>query len=134
MKNQPCCRQVAYTPALKAAPKSYKAFERALIKAYKFSQENQPKTIKDVKKYIDINEDYIKTEVYGGFSFSSPDPDKQGTSNLKTTVVELGYTKDYDINKLYNTSIYKDALDSLLAEAPNDKIYKELKEHFDQYE
>ena len=134
LKNQPCCRQVAYTPALKAAPKSYKAFERALIKAYKFSQENQPKTIKDVKKYIDINEDYIKTEVYGGFSFSSPDPDKQGTSNLKTTVVELGYTKDYDINKLYNTSIYKDALDSLLAEAPNDKIYKELKKHFDQYE
>ena len=27
----------------------------------------------------------------------------------------------------YYTSIYKDALDSLLAEAPKDKIYKELK-------
>ena len=134
LRNQPCCRQVALTSALNANPKTYKAFERALIKAYKFSQENHPKTIKDVKKYIDINEDYINTEVYGGFSFSVPDPDKQGTTNLKTTIVELGYTKDYNIDKLYNTTIYKNALDSLIAESPNDKVYKELKEHFDQYE
>ncbi len=134
LQNQPCCRQVALTSALKLNPKSYKAFERALIKAYKFTQENQAKTIKDVKKYIDINEDYIKTEVYGGFSFSSPDPDKQGTKNLKEIIVELGYTKDYDIDKFYNITIYKDALDSLLAEKPNDKIYLELKEHFVKYE
>ena len=112
----------------------FKAFERALIKAYKFSQENKTKTIKDVKKYIDISPDYIETEVYGGYSSSIPDPDKQGTKNLKDTVVELGYTKDYDIEPLYNIDIYKAALDSLIAENPKDKIYQELKEHFEKYE
>ena len=134
LENQPCCRQVAYTPALEKNPALYKSFERALIKAYKFTQENQVKTIKDVKKYIDINEEYIRTEVYGGFSTSIPDPDKQGTKKLKDTIVELGYTKDYDIDSLYNTSIYSEALDSLIKENPNDEVYQALKTHFDKFE
>ncbi|MBQ5330208.1 MAG: ABC transporter substrate-binding protein [Oscillospiraceae bacterium] len=134
LKNQPCCRQVASTPNLAANPNSYKAFERALIKAYKFTQENEEGTIADVKKYIDIDEEFIRTEVYGGYGTSVPDPDKQGTKALKDSIVELGYTEDYDIDKLYNTDVYKEALDSLLAEKPDDAVYKQLKEHFDQYE
>ena len=134
LQNQPCCRQVAPTEALAANPNAYRAFERAMIKAYKFSQENEDQTIKDVKKYIDIDEDYIRTEVYGGYGTSNPDPDKQGTVALKESIVELGYTDDYDIDPLYNTDIYKDALASLRAENPDDAIYKSLQEHFDQYE
>jgi NitT/TauT family transport system substrate-binding protein len=126
LQNQPCCRQVAATSALSASPNTYNAFERALIKAYKFSQENHEGTIKDVKKYIDIDEDYINTEVYGGYAVSSPDPDKQGTVTLKDTIVSLGYTNDYDI--------YKNALESLIDENPNDSVYKSLLEHFNQYE
>ena len=134
LKNQPCCRQVATTEALAKNPESYLAFERALIKAYKFTQDNHEKTIKDVKKYIDIDEAYIKTEVYGGYGTSVPDPDKAGTVALKNTIVELGYTTDYDIEKLYNTEIYRKALDSILEKSPDDPVYKELKEHFDKYE
>lgn len=134
LKNQPCCRQVAQTKALSEYPASYNAFERALIQAYKFTQENEDGTVKDVKKYIDIDEAYIKTEVYGGYGFSIPDPDKKGTAALKQTIVDLGYTTDYDIEKLYNTDIYKNALDSILKENPDDSVYKELKVHFDQYE
>lgn len=134
LKNQPCCRQVASTKNLNDNPKTFNAFERALIKAYKFSQENQDGTVKDVKKYIDIEENYIKTEVYGGYSNSSPDPDKQGTLALKKTIVDLGYTTDYDIEKLYNTAVYKQALDELAGEYPDDSVYKSLQDHFDQYE
>ena len=134
LKNQPCCRQVATTEALSKYPNSYNAFERALIKAYKFTQENKEQTVKDVKKYIDIEENLINTEVYGGYGTSVPDPDKQGTVALKNSIVELGYTEDYDIDKLYNTAIYKNALASLIKENPGDKIYAELQEHFDKYE
>lgn len=134
LENQPCCRQVAATSALKANPNSYHAFERALIKAYKFTQENETGTIKDVKQYIDIDEEYIKTEVYGGYGTSVPDPDKKGTVALKDSIVALGYTEDYDINSLYNTEVYKKALDSLLQETPGDTVYLTLKDHFDQYE
>ena len=133
LENQPCCRQVAKTSALKDNPNTYTAVERAFIKAYRFTQTDHEGTVKDVKKYIDIDEDFIDTEVYGGYSVSSPDPDKKGTLTLKNTIVELGYTNDYDIEPHYNTAIYKKALDSILAES-SDNIYKSLKEHFNDYE
>jgi NitT/TauT family transport system substrate-binding protein len=132
-QDQPCCRQVALTSALTQNPNTYIAFERALIKAYKFTQENKAKTIDDVAKYITIEKSQIEYEVYGGHAKSAPDPDKKATVTLKNGVVEFGYTdgKDYDINALYNTNLYKTALEQLIAENPNDSIYKELKTHFD---
>ena len=66
LQNQPCCRQVALTSELNENPEKFKAFERAAIKAYKFYQENEEKTIEDIAKYIDIDPEYIRTEVYGG--------------------------------------------------------------------
>ncbi|WP_037298899.1 ABC transporter substrate-binding protein [Ruminococcus flavefaciens] len=133
LQNQPCCRQVAKTSALDNNPNTFTALERAFIKAYHFTQTDHEKTVKDVKKYIDIDEDFIDTEVYGGYSVSSPDPDKKGTLTLKDTIVELGYTEDYDIEPHYNTDIYKKALESILSENTDD-IYSSLKEHFDDYE
>ena len=53
---------------------------------------------------------------------------------LKDSIVKLGYTEDYDIDKLYNTDIYKNALESLISENPDDKVYTELKKHFDEFE
>lgn len=132
-KDQPCCRQVALTSALKTNPNLYTAFERALIKAYKFSQENKSETIDDVAKYITIEKPQIEYEVYGGHAQSVPDPDHNGTVRLKEGVVEFGYTggTDYDIEKLYNTSVYETALSQLLADNPDDSVYKSLKEHFE---
>ena len=133
LENQPCCRQVASTAAVKANPNTFTALERAFLKAYHLTQQDHEKTVADVKKYIDIDAEFIETEVYGGYSVSSPDPDKKGTLTLKDTIVELGYTTDYDIEPLYNTAIYKAALDSILAENA-DEIYKSLEKHFNEYE
>ncbi len=133
LENQPCCRQVAKTSALNDNPNTYVAVERAFIKAYHFTQTDHEKTVTDVKKYIDIDEEFIDTEVYGGYSVSSPDPDKQGTLTLKDTIIDLGYTDDYDIEPLYNTDIYKKALDSVIAEGSDD-IYKSLEDHFNEFE
>ena len=64
LENQPCCRQVAKTAALSENPNTFTALERAFIKAYHFTQTDHDKTIKDVKKYIDIDEEFIETAVY----------------------------------------------------------------------
>jgi NitT/TauT family transport system substrate-binding protein len=131
-EDQPCCRQIALTSALAQNPNTYIAFERALIKAYKFSQEDRKKTIDDVAKYITIDKSQIQYEVYGGHAKSVPDPDKKGTVALQRGVVEFGYTSgvDYDINKLYNTDIYRTALEQLIADNPDDSVYVSLKAHF----
>ncbi|MDR0917176.1 MAG: ABC transporter substrate-binding protein [Oscillospiraceae bacterium] len=128
--NQPCCRQVALTTALAAKPNTYIAFERALIKAFKFSQENHAQTVADVGKYITIDAADIEYEVYGGHAQSHPDPDRIATFALKEDTVAFGYTADYDITQLYNVDIYSRALNSLLAENPNDSVYKELLAYF----
>ncbi len=133
LKNQPCCRQVAKTDALNANPNTFTAIERAFIKAYHFSQTDHEKTVQDVKTYIDIDEEFINTELYGGYGSSSPDPDKQGTAALKDTIVSLGYTEDFDLEPHYNTEIYRNALSSILAEN-SDEIYKSLEDHFNEYE
>jgi NitT/TauT family transport system substrate-binding protein len=132
--DQPCCRQVAPTAALKGNPALYQAAARAFIKAYRFSQTNQQKTIEDVNKYIPLDRDLVEYEVYGGHSISSPDPDKQATVALKKGVVEFGYTKDYNIEPLYNTAIYKAALDDLVKANPKEPVYQDLLSHFSRYE
>jgi NitT/TauT family transport system substrate-binding protein len=132
--DQPCCRQVASTPVLKANPALFQAAERAFIRAYKFSQENHSKTVDDVNKYIPLARDLVEYEIYGGHSVSKPDPDKTATVALKKGVMDIGYTNDYDIEPLYNTAIYKAALDELVKANPGDKIYAELVTHFNQYQ
>jgi NitT/TauT family transport system substrate-binding protein len=132
--DQPCCRQVAPSAALREKPDFYQAVERAFIRAYKFSQENRDKTVDDVNKYIPLARDLVEYEVYGGHSVSKPDPDKKATVALKEGVVAFGYTNDYNIEALYNTAIYKSALDGLIKENPNDLVYQDLLAHFNQYE
>jgi len=131
-ENQPCCRQIALTSALAEKPDLYTAFERAIIKAYKFSQENHAKTIEDVAKYITVDKKDIEFEIYAGHALSHPDPDKKATAALKQNVVAFGYSngKDYDLDKFYNLDIYRKALTQILAENPNDSIYKSLEARF----
>lgn len=132
LKDQPCCRQIALTSALEESPESYTAFERAMIRAYEFSQADHEKTIQDVKKYIDIDEDAINVEVYGGYGTSYPDPDTKASAKLKDAIVELGYTSDFDVEEHFNTSIYEAALNDLLDQDPGNETLKELSEHFQE--
>jgi NitT/TauT family transport system substrate-binding protein len=128
--DQPCCRQVALTESLTKNTATFEAFERALIKAYWFSLTNRDRTLGDVAKYINIKREYIDYEVYGGLSVSRPDPDKKTTMRFKERVVSLGYTADYDIERLYNTKIYENALASLLKSDPDNTVYRLLRSAF----
>ena len=72
--------------------------------------------------------------MYGGFSTSHPDPDRLATINVKDRAVDVGIYKDFDIESHINTEIYETALNSILAESPDDPVYKSLKDHFDKYQ
>lgn len=133
-ENQPCCRQVTTGEQLAASPNTYVAFERAMIRAYQFTQTDHDRTIEDVAKYIDIDPELIEVEVYGGFSSSNPDPDKQATVRLKGDVVDLGLIEDYDIEPHYNTDIYQTALTQVIAQFPEESVYQDLQKHFDEFE
>lgn len=132
--NHPCCRNVAQTEDIKADPDKYEAFLRALIKAYKFYRDNKDETVKDITKYVDVDPSIIKSETYNNWISMNPDPDKKSFETWKDTMEDLGYVKHFNLDKNFNTKLYKDALNEILKEYPNDKDYKYLKKHYSEYD
>ncbi|MGE4283411.1 MAG: ABC transporter substrate-binding protein [Clostridia bacterium] len=131
VKMHTCCRQVALTSKVKENTKDYEKFQAALIKAYKFYQLNQDETVDIISKYVKIDKDVIKAETYGGYMYSIPDPDKAGVVEFWNLMNKSGYiTSDLEIENYINTSIYKNALDNVLKQYPNDEVYKKLKADF----
>jgi len=126
-----CCRQVALTSNIKEKPQEYEKFTSALIKAYKFYQENKEETVEIISKYVKIDKDIIKEETYGGHIFSMPDPDKLGVIKFWNVMNKVGYIQsDLKIENFIDTDIYKNSLDKILKENPEDKVYKRLKSEF----
>lgn len=131
VKMHTCCRQVAVTTKIKENPELYEKFQAALIKAYKFYQENQDETVDIISKYAKVDKDIIKAETYSGHIHSIPDPDKEGVVKFWNLINKSGYiTSDLKIENYVDTSIYKNALDNVLKEYPNDEVYKKLKNDF----
>ncbi|MDD3394954.1 MAG: ABC transporter substrate-binding protein [Anaerotignum sp.] len=125
-EKHPCCRQVALTEELEAHPDTYIKFLRALIKAYKFYQENEDETVDIIANYVDIDKDILKSETYGKFISSNPDPDKEATIAFYNAMVNIDYVQPFDIESGIDTLLYEQALDSIVKENPNDATYQSL--------
>lgn len=130
-ENHPCCRQIASTKALKEKPEQYIAFQRALIKAYRFYKNNQQESIDILAKYVDIDKKILYEETYGPYVESNPDPNKKAVVDFYKYMKDVGYIeKDFNVREHINTEVYQKALDSLLEAEPNDPVFLKLKEDF----
>ncbi len=129
--NHPCCRQIAATKALEKNPAKYEAFMRALIKAYRFYKNDQKGTIDILAKYVKIDKQTLHDETYGGFVESNPDPTGKAFAAFYGYMKDVNYIhKDFDVQKHINTSIYKNALTTLLKAEPDDAVFKKLEADF----
>ena len=131
-EKHPCCRQVALTEELEAHPDTYVKFLRALIKAYKFYQENEDETVDIIANYVDIDKEILKAETYGKFISSNPDPDKEALITFYNAMVNLKYVEPFDIEAGINIALYEQALDSIVKENPDDATYKSLVEYYNK--
>ena len=125
--NHVCCRQAILTDKLKAEPETYKHFIRALIKAYKFYKTNESQSIKDIAKYVDVDEDLLLADTYKyDNEIANPDPDLKRMDVFYDSLVDLGFVKEFDIKPNYTAALYEQALNELVKENANDAVYKEL--------
>ncbi len=130
-KEHPCCRQVALTADIKKDPDSYLRFTTALIKAYKFYKNNLDETVEYTAKYIKVDKNIIKSEVYGDYISNNPDPNKEGVVKFWDFMNKIGFISSADkIEKYINTDIFKNALNNVLKSNPEDKDYLLLKSGF----
>lgn len=129
-----CCRQLVSPENAENNHDLYVKVEKALIKAYDVYQTDPKKTLELAKNYIVTDPDELNFILYEcGDLYLSPDPNIQGIYDYYEGMKASGYidpNSDVDITKYVDTSIYKEALEDLLKEDPDNEQYKRLQSEF----
>ena len=124
----PCCRQVVLRENLRN-PKiraQYVRFERAIIRAYQFTALHPDETAKLIAGVLKVSQDVVFSVLRRpGFRFD-PNPNVVGAvafyDAMKSSVPKgaLGT----DVRESIDTSVYKEALVSMIEKEPENKFLK----------
>jgi len=130
-----CCRLVANEAWIQEDPERCKAFLRAMIKAEKIHDED-PEYVKQL--WMDLNgftEEQAHAIVYDIPSDIEIDPKANGVRYWWDKLQEIDFLEAGDINVYdrINIELYKEVLDELTAENPNDAFYQKLQARFTDY-
>ncbi|MCK9318642.1 ABC transporter substrate-binding protein [Methanoculleus sp.] len=129
--DHPCCRIAALTENLEADRDAYVRMEKALIQAYRYSRTNPDEAVDDVLRYVTIDRDVLKTAMENPYSSISPDPNLNGVVQTYDLLKSIEYIEtSVRIQDHVDTSVYKQALDELASENPNDPVYRQLLEDY----
>jgi NitT/TauT family transport system substrate-binding protein len=129
-----CCRIFTTQRQIEADRDRFVAFLKANIRAYKFYLTEQEKTVQIAVKYYNVEESVLRNHLYeyGHISYH-PDPLTKRFLELYDQLVQIGYINGgVDLNKFIDTSMYKEALDQILAEFPDDPIYLDMKKYYEE--
>ena len=134
-ENYVCCRMTTSRKILNERREDLVKVIKAEIRAYKFMHENREKTVKMLAKYSGQDEEFVEKNVYEVSINFHPDPYADAIAPFYRVLGLMGMfgneeAMDIDITKHIDATLYKQALDELLAEAPNDPIYNELLETY----
>lgn len=129
-----CCRLLTTPQYAKENRAELVHLLRAQLKAYHLYRTDKEKTLDLAKQTIEVDENILRRQAYeyGHLKFS-PDPEKKRVEEYYNAMKSVKYVEGrVNIDEYIDTSIYKDALDSLTAEAPEDPIWKELQKKYSQ--
>jgi NitT/TauT family transport system substrate-binding protein len=126
----PCCRQLVTRDQLRN-PKmreKYVRFERALIQAARYYRTHKPETCNLLAKLLDLKPEVVR-EV-----FNRPGYELDPNPNLKGSIAFYNALKSsigtQDVSEAVDTSIYEDALTSLVKQSPADDYYRSALKEF----
>lgn len=122
----PCCRIAVLTDTLNSNRDTYVRFERALIESYKWLKENPDASVDVVGKYVTVNRSVLKDAMTNGKTYNSPDPNTHAIEKIYTMMKNMNYINStVNIDDHIDKTVYKQALDELTKENPNDSFYQE---------
>lgn len=125
--NHPCCRVALKTETLNGDRPTYVKFEKGLIRAYKFFSENQNESVDDIQKYVNVDKDVILQSTWSDYFYASPDPNTNGVKEYYQMMKDSGYVDtEVKIEDHIDSTVYKEALDELIEENPDDQFYQKL--------
>ncbi len=139
-KKHPSYSQVAKTSLLKdeKGEKIFIRYNRALIKAYKYYIEYPRETIDIILKYVDVDRDLLRGDIYDENQeanwdsfWPNPNPNREYNEKFIKTLEGQRYLRAENNEKrryIYD-AIYFKAMNELAKET-NDPIYKKLQRQF----
>ena len=131
-----CCRVTTTRKILEEHRADFVKLARAQIKAYRLYRTDEEKTLGYVKQFVEIDDKILRSQLYTyGHLGLNPNPAKDKIEDFYDGMKRIGYAKGAaDVDAHIDTSIFKEALDSLLAEEPEDASFLELKKQFEESE
>ena len=137
-----CCRQMANGTQFKKNREAYLAWLKADINAYKIYKTEHDKTIALLEKRSGQTKQWLNDFIYNldknQRRFYSPDPNYNGVKLYYDTMLKLGYIDTpRELSEFFDISLYAQALREVIAEYPDEQVYKDLWTYFvkhnDQY-
>ncbi len=130
-----CCRPVANTSKISENSDIMKAFIRSYIRAEKILKDDPEYAVQLNMKYLEIDEEDARVMLLETNQIFETDPKSNGIRYMWNRLIDMNYIDPGDINvdDHINIEIYKEALDELTEENPDDGFYKTLQEKFIDY-
>lgn len=146
LPNYICCREVTSHSKLNEKRDAFEAYEKARIRAWEYYKKGETDdtvkadVVKIVSDYSGKESDYVETYLYGGVTKFSCDPNASGIKSYSKAVYNSGALADagidfntYDISQNISDDVYKNALDELVKEQPDNEFYASLEKLYDEY-
>ncbi|MDF2564825.1 MAG: ABC-type nitrate/sulfonate/bicarbonate transport system, periplasmic component [Massilibacillus sp.] len=129
-----CCRLTTTKKALAENRGDFVKLIRAQIKAYRLYKADPVKTLEYAKRFVEIDEKILKSQLYGyGHLGLDPNPAKNKIEDFYEGMKQIGYVAGKkNIDDYIDTSVFEEALNSLLKEEPNDPTFLDLKKEFEE--
>lgn len=124
-----CCRIFTTREKLNANRQAYVNAIKANIKAYELIQTDHAKAIEVAQKGIELEADVLEDQIYNyGHLGLSPNPDVENSVKFYEAMTDVGYAQGtVDLHDYIDATVYRDALNELLEEDPDNAIYLALK-------
>ncbi|MGL5630784.1 MAG: ABC transporter substrate-binding protein [Azovibrio sp.] len=128
----PCCRLVVTDARIKDTA-TWEKFLRAILRAEKFAAENKKETIRDIAKYVKLDEQLLTQGYYTPHLDQSTDPNVKGVEHFADVMVDSEFiTVKPNTSTLIDSKIYERVLNQLAKENPKDPFWKKLQKEFQQ--
>ena len=132
-----CCRQVTSSAKLAEKRDAFVKFTIANLRAWEYYEDesNRDEIIKLLADFSGQTEEYVENYLFVNRTVLTLDPNKKGVETYYESLKDSGYfdNTDVDVSDHIDTSVYSDALNTLLEREPDNTFYQSKLELFRQY-
>lgn len=130
-----CCRPVANTSWINGNPDMIKRLLRAWIRAEEILIKDPEYCVKLNMKYMELDEAQSREMLLQTNQVFESDPKSNGVRYMWEMMTKLKYanTEGISVDDHINVSIYKSALDELVAQNPDNETFKMFAERYNRY-